>query len=136
MNALQEPTASVPQAPGEVLEAQVCNVLELQIRPLLLIHGGGIDLVGITADGRVELEFQGACRGCALQAVTYAIGVRQRLLEIPGVTEVEVRGVRLSKAALKRTSEMYRGFSFAPGGNAHIAMGYAPSNAIDVCTQS
>jgi Fe-S cluster biogenesis protein NfuA len=104
-----------PQPAGAMLETQVCDILELQIRPLLLIHGGGIDLVAIDADGRVELEFQGACRGCALQAVTYAIAVRQRLLEIPGVTEVEVRGVRISKAALKRTAEMYRGLSFSPG---------------------
>ncbi|MGD9925151.1 MAG: NifU family protein, partial [Pseudorhodoplanes sp.] len=88
----------------------------LEIRPLLLIHGGGIDLLAIDEDGRVELEFQGACRGCALQSVTYAIGVRQRLMEIPGVREVDVRGVRLSKMALQRTAEMYRGYTFRPGG--------------------
>ncbi len=88
----------------------------MQIRPLLMIHGGGIDLLRVSPDGRVELEFQGACRGCALQTVTYALGVRQRLLEVPGVTEVAVKGVRISKMALQRTAEMYRGYSFRPGG--------------------
>ena len=100
------------------LKDRVLDVLDLQIRPLLLIHGGGIDLVSIDESGRVELEFQGACRGCALQSVTYAIGVRQRLMEIPGVTEIDVKGVRLSKMALKRTAEIYRGYSFRPDGQA------------------
>jgi len=103
-------------SPTTELEDRVMEVLDLQIRPLLLIHGGGIDLIRIDDAGRVELEFQGACRGCALQSVTYAIGVRQRLMEIPGVSEVDVKGVRLSRMALQRTAEMYRGYSFRPDG--------------------
>ena len=91
---------------------EVVEVLEAEIRPLLKIHGGGVDLISVTADGEVHLEFQGACRGCALQSVTYAIGIRLRLLEVPGVSDVVMKGVRLSKAALDRTAAIYAGYSF------------------------
>jgi Fe-S cluster biogenesis protein NfuA len=95
------------------IAARVGAVLELEIRPLLQIHGGGIDLLSVS-NGALELEFQGACRGCALQGVTYAVAVRQRLLEVPGVTDVAVKGIRLSRFALERTAAMYKSYSFRP----------------------
>ena len=60
---------------------RVRDVIDADIRPSLKIHGGDVSLLDITDDGCVQLEFEGACRGCALQSVTYAVGVRQRLLE-------------------------------------------------------
>jgi Fe-S cluster biogenesis protein NfuA len=66
----------------------------------------------MNADIRPELEFEGACRGCALQSVTYAVGVRQRLLEVAGVSDVTMLGVKVSTAALERTTEFYKGYSF------------------------
>lgn len=96
--------------------ARLCRgveiILDNQIRPLLKIHGGGIDLLDVSPDGDVRLEFQGACRGCALKSVTYALAVRHRLRELPGVREVEVDGVRLSDAALNRVERFYAGYSF------------------------
>lgn len=91
---------------------QVIEILDAEIRPLLKIHGGGVDLVSVTPRGDVNLEFQGACRGCALQTVTYAVAIRQRLLEVSGVNDVVMQGVRLSSAALERTAAMYKGYSF------------------------
>jgi Fe-S cluster biogenesis protein NfuA len=102
-----------PQSPEaenadlDSLAANVMAVIETQIRPLLAIHGGGIELVEITPTGEVRLAFEGACCGCALKSVTYALGVRQKLLPIPGVTEVTVEGVRLSRFALERATRMY-----------------------------
>ena len=87
------------------LAGEVEILLNRQVRPLLKIHGGGIDLRAVSEGGRVELEFQGACRGCPLKSVTYALGVRQKLLQLPGVREVSVRGVRLSRAALERVDQ-------------------------------
>ena len=72
-------------------------VLQTQIRPLLAVHGGGLELLEITPAGEVRLAFEGACRGCSLKSVTYALGIRQKLMPIPGVTEVTVEGVRLSR---------------------------------------
>jgi Fe-S cluster biogenesis protein NfuA len=95
----------------DALIAGVVMVLETQIRPLLAVHGGGLELIDITPAGEVRLAFEGACRGCSLKSVTYVLGVRQKLMPIPGVTEVTVEGVRLSRAAIERAARMYAGYS-------------------------
>lgn len=86
-------------------------VIETQIRPLLAIHGGGVELIEITEAGEVRLAFEGACCGCSLKSVTYALGIRQKLMPIPGVTDVMVEGVRLSRAALERAARMYGAYT-------------------------
>jgi Fe-S cluster biogenesis protein NfuA len=91
--------------------AAVVGVLETQIRPLLAVHGGGLELIEITPAGEVKLAFEGACRGCSLKSVTYALGIRQKLMPITGITEVTVEGVRLSRAALERAARMYGNYT-------------------------
>ncbi|SEN87964.1 Fe-S cluster biogenesis protein NfuA, 4Fe-4S-binding domain [Rhodospirillales bacterium URHD0017] len=93
------------------LTTTVLEVLDTQIRPLLAVHGGGVELIEVTPAGEVRLEYQGACRGCALKSTTYVLGIRQKLMPIPGVSEVTVEGVRLSRAALERADRMYAGYS-------------------------
>jgi Fe-S cluster biogenesis protein NfuA len=93
------------------LAAAVLSVLDTQVRPLLAMHGGALELIDVTAAGEVRLAFEGACCGCSLKSVTYALGIRQKLMPIPGVTEVTVEGVRLSRAALARAERMYGGYS-------------------------
>lgn len=93
------------------LIADVLNLLDSQIRPVLAVHGGGVRLVDVTPGGEVRLAFEGACCGCPLKSVTYALGIRQKLAPIPGVTEVTVEGVRLSPAALERATRMYGGYT-------------------------
>ena len=93
------------------LRALVEWVLESQVRPVLKVHGGGITLVDVSEKGEVSLEFEGACRGCGLKSVTYAIGVREKLMPIEGVTAVTVAGVRLSEHALRRVEQHYRRYS-------------------------
>jgi Fe-S cluster biogenesis protein NfuA len=91
--------------------AAVLAVLDTQVRPLLAMHGGSVDLVEITPAGEVKLAFAGACCGCSLKAVTYVLGIRQKLLPVPGVSEVTVEGVRLSRAAIERAERMWGGHS-------------------------
>ena len=93
------------------LGAAVMSVLDTQIRPLLAMHGGGLELAEITPAGEVRLAFEGACCGCSLKAVTYALGIRQKLMLVAGVSEVTVEGVRLSRAALERATRMYAGYT-------------------------
>ena len=93
------------------LGAAVMSVLDTQIRPLLAMHGGGLELVEISQTGEIRLAFEGACCGCSLKAVTYALGIRQKLMLVAGVTEVTVEGVRLSRAALDRATRMYAGYT-------------------------
>ena len=91
---------------------RVSDVIDSDIRPGLKIHGGDIAVLAVAGDGQVELEFRGACRGCALQSVTFAVAVRRRLLEVPGLSEVVMRGVRVSPAALERIAELYKEHRF------------------------
>ncbi|NNE85026.1 MAG: hypothetical protein HKN28_13760 [Alphaproteobacteria bacterium] len=96
--------------PGPLREL-VETVLANQIDPLLKVHGGGVTLVDVTADGEVLLEYEGACRGCTMKSITYALGIRQKLMPLPGVTKVTVDGVRLSDAAIRRAEQFYEGYS-------------------------
>jgi Fe-S cluster biogenesis protein NfuA len=98
-------------AAQDALLDEVLIVLQTQIRPLLAVHGGGLELLEITPAGEVRLAFEGACRGCSLKSVTYALGIRQKLMVLPGVIEVTVEGVRLSRAAIERAARMYQGYS-------------------------
>jgi len=105
----EAPVQSALDVPDQAL-AVVERVVDAQIRPLLQIHGGDIDVVSVSEHGDVELEFKGGCRACPLKTVTYAIAVRERLLRLPGVQSVSVRGVRLSDAALDRVARSCSGY--------------------------
>ena len=80
----------------------VAYVLDSEIRPLLHFHGGDVLVAEISTDGKVCLEYVGACHGCNLQVVTHFVTVRERLLKVEGVTEVVARGVHISDAAKRR----------------------------------
>ncbi len=71
-----------------VLESDVAAVLEL-IRPSLKADGGDCKLVSVSDEGVVEVELQGACKGCPLSQMTLANGIERILKErVPGVTKV------------------------------------------------
>jgi Fe-S cluster biogenesis protein NfuA len=91
---------------------RVREVIDRDVRPGLRIHGGDVEILEITESGRVHLAFEGACRGCSLQSVTYAVAIRQRLLDLSGVSDVTMKGINVSPAALERISAVYKGFSF------------------------
>ncbi|OBK45779.1 NifU family protein [Mycobacterium sp. 1081908.1] len=93
---------------GEALTAAVRAVVDTQIRPLLRIHGGDLVVRSISREGIVHLSFGAACRACPLKAVTYAVSVRQRLMEVPGVGDVVMDDVRLSRKAIERVEAAYR----------------------------
>ncbi len=61
------------------------------VRERLELHGGGIELADADADtGIVRVRFLGACVGCPFAAVTLEGIVENRLLEVPGYSEVVV----------------------------------------------
>jgi len=84
------------------LAASVQYVLDADLRPLLHFHGGDVRVADITDDGKVRLEYTGACHGCQLQVVTHFVTVRQRLLKLEGVTDVVANGVHISEEAQNR----------------------------------
>ncbi|MDR2197341.1 MAG: NifU family protein [Coriobacteriales bacterium] len=66
----------------------VQDVLE-SIRPALQADGGDVSLVSVSEDGIVEVELQGACKGCPMSQLTLANSVERVLKDrIPEVTRV------------------------------------------------
>ncbi|MBU4484122.1 NifU family protein [bacterium] len=66
------------------------KVLNEEVRPMLEIHGGGVELVDVTDDGIVKVKLQGAC-GCCPSAQMTLKGVVEAALKakVPGVKGVE-----------------------------------------------
>jgi len=76
----------IPFSDEELLPA-VEKSLE-KIKPMLALDGGGLTLLGIK-DGKVYVQLQGACHGCASASQTLKYGV-ERQLRIDIHPEIEV----------------------------------------------
>jgi Fe-S cluster biogenesis protein NfuA len=59
-----------------------------KIKPMLALDGGGLSLLGIR-NGRVFVQLQGACQGCASSGQTLKYGI-ERQLRIDIHPEIEV----------------------------------------------
>ena len=74
---------------SQSLKERVLLGLE-QIRPFLLEDGGDIDLVEITPDLVVKVEFKGACSSCSMNQMTFKAGVEDAIRKVaPEVIRVE-----------------------------------------------
>ncbi len=63
-------------------------VLDQQVRPSILAHGGTIELVTLDAAGVATIRLAGGCQGCAMAEVTVYQGVAPLLRELAGVDAV------------------------------------------------
>ncbi len=73
------------------LPERVERALE-EVRPYLLAHGGGVQLLGID-DGVVRLRLEGACNGCPSSAVTLKLAVEEAIHKAaPDVERIEAEG--------------------------------------------
>lgn len=71
------------------LTKKVEDALE-QIRPYLQADGGNVSLVEITAEKKVRLELQGACRSCSMSMMTMKAGIEETIRRsVPEITSVE-----------------------------------------------
>jgi Fe-S cluster biogenesis protein NfuA len=59
------------------LKGKVVQVLD-EIRPALQRDGGDVKLIDIVG-GVVQVELQGACRGCPMSQMTLAFGIKRVL---------------------------------------------------------
>jgi len=67
---------------------EVKEVIEKEIKPLLAMEGGSIELVSVE-DGKVKVRLSGACAGCPMSQFTLVNFVEATLKEkIPEVKEV------------------------------------------------
>ena len=71
---------------------RVNYVIQSQINPQLSGHGGHVNLVELTEDNYVILQFGGGCNGCSMVDVTLKEGIEKQLLdafpELSGVKDV------------------------------------------------
>lgn len=65
-------------------------VLDEEVKPLLGMHGGGVELVEVTDDGVVRVRLTGACAGCpgAMMTLTQVVETAIRA-KVPDIKEVE-----------------------------------------------
>jgi len=71
------------------MKEEVQKVLE-EIRPMLQMEGGDVELIDVTEDGLVKVKLKGACGTCPMSTYTLKLGIEQRLKEkIPEIKEVK-----------------------------------------------
>jgi Fe-S cluster biogenesis protein NfuA len=74
------------------LETRVRRALD-SVKPRLGLHGGDIELVGVTAEGVVTLRLEGNCHGCPSSRVTLKNSIEEAIYAAaPDITALEVEG--------------------------------------------
>ncbi|MEO3808155.1 NifU family protein [Sphaerisporangium sp. B11E5] len=65
-----------------------------RVRPMLGLHEGGVELLGVSDDGVVRLRLEGGCHGCASSPATVTGGIERAVRQAaPEVTRLEVEGL-------------------------------------------
>ncbi|MFC6084300.1 NifU family protein [Sphaerisporangium aureirubrum] len=73
-----------------------------RVRPLLGLHDGGVELLGVTGDGVVRLRLEGGCHGCASSPATVTGAIERAVrLAAPEVTRLEVEGLPAESGLLQ-----------------------------------
>ncbi len=81
------------------LETRVRNALE-EVKPRLGLHGGSVDLLGVTPDGRVQIKLQGNCHECPSSRLTLRFSIEEALYAAaPDLTGLDVEGLPEEKPA-------------------------------------
>lgn len=88
------------------VEAEALNLALSRVRPLILGHGGDIEVTSISTEGVVEVRLVGVCRTCPNIAMTYVGPIRSGLLTVPGVSEVRCAQVHASPRTLARMARL------------------------------
>ena len=74
------------------LETRVRHALE-SVKPRLGLHGGDVDLIGVTPDGVVKLRLEGNCHGCPSSRITLKSSIEEAIYAAaPDITALEVEG--------------------------------------------
>jgi Fe-S cluster biogenesis protein NfuA len=73
---------------SEELFLKVANALD-ELRPYLNEDGGDLEIVDITPDMILQIEFKGACSSCSMNNMTFKNGVEDAIKRLVP----EIRGV-------------------------------------------
>jgi len=75
------------------VDARIQRALD-RVRPYLGSHAGGVEYLGVTADGVARLRLEGSCHGCPSSTVTVQLAIRSAVEDAaPEVAEVVVEGM-------------------------------------------
>jgi Fe-S cluster biogenesis protein NfuA/nitrite reductase/ring-hydroxylating ferredoxin subunit len=75
------------------VDARIQRALD-RVRPYLGSHAGGVNYLGVDADGVARLRLEGSCHGCPSSTVTVRLAIQGAVEEAaPEVTEVVVEGM-------------------------------------------
>jgi Fe-S cluster biogenesis protein NfuA len=75
------------------VETRIQQALD-RVRPYLGSHAGGVDFLGIDADGVAVLRLQGSCDSCPSSAATVEGAIEKAVLQAaPEVAAIRVEGV-------------------------------------------
>jgi Fe-S cluster biogenesis protein NfuA len=81
------------------LETRVRHALA-EVKPRLGLHGGNVELLGVTPDGTVRLQLEGNCEGCPSSRVTLKYSIEEALYAAaPDIMVLEVNGLVAEHAA-------------------------------------
>lgn len=66
------------------------KVLEEEVRPMLAMHGGSVELIEVTDKGVVKVRLTGGCAGCPAAQMT-VVGIVEKAIKskVPEVKRVE-----------------------------------------------
>jgi Fe-S cluster biogenesis protein NfuA len=74
------------------LEARVRGALE-KVKPRLGLHGGSVEVIGVTPEGGIKLRLEGNCNGCPSSRITLKSSIEEAIYAAaPDVTGLEVEG--------------------------------------------
>ena len=89
---LKAPNAKARKVSDDApLRERVQYFIESEVNPGLANHGGNVQIVEITEDGVVVLQFGGGCNGCSMVDVTLKEGIEKQMLQ---QFEGEISGVK------------------------------------------
>src|SRR4029079_1003361 len=75
------------------LETRVRNALD-EVQPRLGLHGGRVELLGVSPEGRVQLKLQGNCHECPSSRLTLRFSIEEALYAAaPDLTGLDVEGL-------------------------------------------
>ncbi len=75
------------------LETRVRQAIE-EVKPRLGLHGGSVELLGVSAEGRVHLKLQGNCHECPSSRLTLRFSIEEALYAAaPDLTGLDVEGL-------------------------------------------
>jgi Fe-S cluster biogenesis protein NfuA len=72
------------------MRERIKKVLDEEVRPMLAMHGGSVELVDVTEEGVVKVRLTGGCAGCPGAQMTLTGVIEQSIkMKVPEIKRVE-----------------------------------------------